>query len=274
LFGNGANSYTWSNGITNGTAFAPPTTATYVLTGTGANGCSATLSQTVNVRNLPIVSINTLPTTATVCGGNSVTLTGVGAATYIWSGGISNGIPFFPSSTNTYLLTATDSNACSSTITKTITVNSSPAITINSNPVNGIACNGSLVTLTGSGASAYNWSGGISNGIPFIATSSGNYVLTATGNNGCISEDSIFILVENPLNYTTTVSNSTITSMQSGANYQWIDCTTNSIIANQTNQSFTANQNGSYAVIVFQGACSDTSACVNISNIGIQTISA
>ncbi len=273
LFGNGASTYTWSAGISNGTAFSPTATTTYVLTGTGANGCSNTLSQTVNVRSLPIVSVNSLPVNATVCGGNSVTLTGSGASTYAWSGGVTNGIPFFPSSTTSYFLTATDSNACSSTVTKTITVNPSPAIAINSNPVNGIACNGSLVTLTGSGANAYNWNNGISNGVPFVATNSGNYVLTATGSNGCISKDSIFIFVESPLNYATTVSNTTITATQSGASYQWINCTTNSVIANQTIQSYTATQNGSYAVIVSQGACSDTSACVNITNIGLNSIS-
>jgi Ig-like domain CHU_C associated/Secretion system C-terminal sorting domain len=272
LFGNGASTYTWSGGITNGTAFSPTATATYVLTGTGANGCSATLNQTVNVRSLPIVSVNVLPANATVCGGSTVTLTGSGANTYVWSGGVNNGIPFFPSSTTTYFLTATDSNVCSSTVTKTITVNPSPAITISSNPVNGITCSGSLVTLTGTGANTYAWNNGISNGVPFVSTNSGNYVLTATGNNGCVSKDSIFIFVESPLNFATTVSNTTITAIQSGASYQWINCTTNSVIANQTNQSYTATQNGSYAVIVSKGACSDTSACVSISNIGLKSI--
>jgi hypothetical protein len=36
-----------------------------------------------------------------------------------------------------------------------------------------------------------------------------------------------------------------------------------------TGQSYTASTNGSYAVIVTQNNCSDTSACLNVTGIGI-----
>jgi hypothetical protein len=62
---------------------------------------------------------------------------------------------------------------------------------------------------------------------------------------------------------TTTTTDFTIEANAVGLTYQWVDCDDNfAVIANETNQSFTATVNGNYAVIVTDGACSDTSACV------------
>lgn len=64
-----------------------------------------------------------------------------------------------------------------------------------------------------------------------------------------------------------------ITAANSSAtNYQWIDCLDNSIIGGATNQSFTATNNGQYAVIVTQSGCSDTSACITIAGIGMNEL--
>ncbi|MGE0635467.1 MAG: T9SS type A sorting domain-containing protein [Bacteroidia bacterium] len=55
------------------------------------------------------------------------------------------------------------------------------------------------------------------------------------------------------------------------ATYQWYNCTTQQIIANETNSSFTATENGSYALIVTQLLCTDTSTCFSVTGIGIDT---
>jgi len=55
------------------------------------------------------------------------------------------------------------------------------------------------------------------------------------------------------------------------ATYQWYNCTTQQPIANETNSSFTATENGSYALIVTQLLCTDTSACFSVTGIGIDT---
>ena len=61
-----------------------------------------------------------------------------------------------------------------------------------------------------------------------------------------------------------------IKSNQVGANYQWIDCNNgNSPIPGANNPNFTATKNGAYAVVVAIGSCIDTSACININNIGL-----
>jgi hypothetical protein len=49
LTGSGANTYTWSAGITNGTAFTPTVTKTYTVVGSFTNGCSNTSQITVSV---------------------------------------------------------------------------------------------------------------------------------------------------------------------------------------------------------------------------------
>jgi hypothetical protein len=273
LFGSGAVNYLWSNGVVNGTVFNPTTTKTYILTGTGANGCSTTLNKTIVVNSLPIITINSNPTNTAVCSGASVTLSAFGANTYTWSGGITNNVAFNAINTINYSVIGTDLNGCSSTASQTITVNPAPLISINTNPVNGIVCNGLPATLTATGAVTYNWNNNILNAVPFIPSVSGTYVVNATGTNGCTSSDSIVISIQAAPSYTTTVNGNSIIANQANANYQWLDCNSNAQIPSQINQIYTPSQNGAYAVIVSQGACTDTSACVSITNIWIQTIS-
>ncbi len=61
----------------------------------------------------------------------------------------------------------------------------------------------------------------------------------------------------------------TITAVQFGAQYQWFNCNTNLIIAGQTNSSYTATVNGSFAMIITNNGCTDTSDCINITTVGI-----
>lgn len=56
---------------------------------------------------------------------------------------------------------------------------------------------------------------------------------------------------------------------QQPSSYQWIDCATNLPINGATNQSFSPTQSGSYAVIVSDGVCSDTSACTTVQVSGL-----
>ncbi|MDD2982390.1 MAG: T9SS type A sorting domain-containing protein [Crocinitomicaceae bacterium] len=71
---------------------------------------------------------------------------------------------------------------------------------------------------------------------------------------------------------TTTTAVTTITSNQVGATYVWIDCATNMAIAGQTGQSYTPTLTGSYAVIITNATCVDTSACVAISFVGVNEL--
>jgi len=56
-----------------------------------------------------------------------------------------------------------------------------------------------------------------------------------------------------------------LTADEVGADYQWLDCNDGwSVIEGATSQTFVPSDNGSYAVIVNDGTCIDTSDCYDI----------
>ena len=80
LSATGANTYAWSNGVTNGVPFNAPTdTTVYTATGTDANGCSNT--DTITVFALPTLPVSISPAgPITICQGDPLTLSVTGLA--------------------------------------------------------------------------------------------------------------------------------------------------------------------------------------------------
>ena len=118
---------------------------------------------------------------------------------------------------------------------------------------------------------------GIVTGTPdvtFPVTAVGTTVVTWTfdDGNGNTSTQAQNVIVTT-IDLSTTVSAiTTITANNTNADlYQWINCATNLPISGATSQSFTAVSDGDYAVVVTEGGCSDTSACVTILGAGINT---
>jgi hypothetical protein len=100
-------------------------------------------------------------------------------------------------------------------------------------------------------------------------TNSGTYIQTLLNSVGCDSIITLQLTLTN-IDTATTVSGATITSLQNGASYQWYTCNgTWSAIPNANQQSFTATQNGQYAVVVTLNGCSDTSRCLSVLGVGI-----
>ena len=60
-----------------------------------------------------------------------------------------------------------------------------------------------------------------------------------------------------------------LTAQANGVTYQWVDCDNNTILINETNQSYSPTVSGNYAVILTENNCIDTSLCFSISNVGI-----
>ncbi len=197
LTGGGAVSYSWTGGITDAASFSPSSTATYTVTGTDGNGCTNTAVKTITVNTLPTVFA--YATATTVCTGTSVTLAGLGnAVSYTWTGGITDGIAFVQTAaSNTYTVTGTDGNGCTGTASKTITVNPVPTVTASAS-INTV-CAGTSVTLTAGGTALnYSWSGGVTDGIGFVPSSTNTYTVTGTDANGC-SETAAKTITVNPL---------------------------------------------------------------------------
>ncbi len=69
------------------------------------------------------------------------------------------------------------------------------------------------------------------------------------------------------------VNNNVITATITGALYQWLDCNNGfAIIPGATSQSYSPTSNGSYAVQITAGTCTDTSSCVQISSLGVNDL--
>jgi hypothetical protein len=110
--------YFWAPGTGLNTQSGPTVTASpsvnTIYTVTATKGiCSNTAAITVSVLPRPNVGAN--PTSASVCPGSSVVLSGTGANTYTWTGGITNGVAFTPTASGFYIVTGTGANGCTDT---------------------------------------------------------------------------------------------------------------------------------------------------------------
>lgn len=191
--------YAWtpSTGLSSATVANPtanPSTATmYTLTVTNStSGCTASDQVTVFI-NTQVPSVDA-GLNQIICSGTPVTLNGNGSAgaTFQWDNGIQNGVAFVPTTTTTYTLTATAANGCSSTDQVIVVVNILPIVSAGPDVQ---SCNGSPVTLTGSGALTYTWQPAIQNGQAFIPVNSSNFVVTGTDANNCHSTDTVHVAV-------------------------------------------------------------------------------
>jgi gliding motility-associated-like protein len=255
--------YTWSDGINDGVSFTPAATHVYTLTATDANGCTANATENVTVYASPTVTVNS----PAVCSGSTTTLTASGATTYTWSattsGGNTNTTTAMPTvSPQTYTVMGMDVNGCmSATVTSTVTTNSLPVISVNANPANATTCAGGSITLSGSGANTYTWSGGINDGVSFNPASSQQYTVNGTDANGCKGTATQSVTV-NALP-TVTVTSSAVclgnsTTLQSGGpsvvTYTW---STAAQTANITVQPTTAG------ITTYTIAVTDINNCSN-----------
>jgi hypothetical protein len=108
---------------------------------------------------------------------------------------------------------------------------------------------------------------------PSGATYSATGIYTDVIPNACGGDSTITINLTVPVvNISTSIVGATITSAATGSTYQWIDCATNLPIAGATSQAYSSTVDGSYAVIVTTGGCSDTSACATVLFWGLNEV--
>ena len=262
LSGTGASTYSWSNGILNGIAFIPVSSTTYTVTGTAGNGCFASDQVVISVNPLPVVNAGV---DQTICDGTAITLSGVGAITYTWNSGVSNGVSFTPSTTSTYTVTGTAANGCFASDQVVITVSPIPIVDAG---VNQTVCAGTAVTLTGMGATTLTWSNGVTNNVSFTPGTSTTYTVTGTSAAGCSASDQVLVTVNalpivNAGADQTICEGSTITLIASGAaTYTWNNGVTNGV-------SFTPAASGTYSV-----TGTDANGCINSDMVTIIILSA
>ncbi|MFM2224915.1 MAG: hypothetical protein RJA07_1117 [Bacteroidota bacterium] len=100
----------------------------------------------------------------------------------------------------------------------------------------------------------------------------GNYSIHLINHAGC---DSIANLSLNFVQISTGISATnfglTCLAAQSNAQYQWIDCYTNTIIVGANSKSYTPYKNGDYRCIIKLNNCYDTTPCMKIlGNVGLE----
>jgi hypothetical protein len=179
----GANTYTWSGGLTQGINM-PVIAGPYYVTGTDANGCSAIDTINLAISNLPVVYGGA---DTTICGGDYIP-NATGAATYVWSSGLIQAIPAIVN-TGDYFVTGTDSYGCSAIDTVSITVTPIPVVYAGADTM---LCLNATFTPAATGAITYNWSGGWTQGVN-ISPTAGVYYVTGTNGMGCTAIDTLVV---------------------------------------------------------------------------------
>jgi gliding motility-associated-like protein len=195
-------------------------TATITVTPTVAgNPCPGIASTyTITVKPNPVVTVNS----ATICPGQTATLTAAGATTYSWStGATTNPISVSPATTTTYTVTGT-TNGCTSSAISTVSIGGSVPVTVNSPTI----CVGQSATLTAVGATSYTWSTGAATN-PLVVTPATTTSYTVTGTSGGCTGTAIATVTVNPLpvvtvNSPTICAGETATLTAGGATtYSW-----------------------------------------------------
>lgn len=282
LTATGASTYSWSpaTGLSGTTGSSvtgnPASTTQYTVTGTDVNGCFSSDTTSITVVNNPTVTVNA----ATICIGDSATLTASGAATYVWTPGTGlsstggTSVTANPTTTTIYTITGT-AGTCTAVATTTVTVNPLPIITVNSATI----CVGQqTATLTAGGAVTYTWSPATdlssSTGSPVTATptTTANYTVTGTDANGCVNTETTSVTV-NPLPIITVnndlicVGSSTTLNAGGATTYSWGPATG---LSSTTGSSVTANP---VVTTNYTVTGTDANGCVNSDTTTITVVS-
>jgi hypothetical protein len=146
-------------------------------------GCTSTPRVPVMAVLNPLPVVTATPASQALCQNSQATVAGGGAASYVWTGGITDNTPFTVTGSNVYTVTGTDANGCTNTATAEVTMNNLPVVT--ATPATQTVCENTQTSIAGGGATSYSWTGGISDNTPFTVTASATYTVTGTDGNGC-----------------------------------------------------------------------------------------
>ena len=276
-------SYQWQ---LNGTNIAAATNQTYTITQGGSytvvvNDGVCTSTSTAFVITEIVPTITSTGGSTTLCPGSTLTLTSSTGISYQWQ---LNGTNIAGATNQTYNVTqggsytvivtdAVNTNCVSTSVAFVIT-EIVPVITSASGA--GILCPGSVLTLTASTATSYQW---LLNGNPIAGATSQSYDATASGDysvttviTGCTSTSTLFTVTEliptivSTGGVTTLCPGSSLTlTASAGTSFQWQLNGAN--IAGATSQTYAATQAGAYTVIVTDVGCTSISIAFVITEI-------
>ncbi|GAB3705630.1 hypothetical protein GCM10027592_38300 [Spirosoma flavus] len=268
--------YRWNTGETS-SSISATSAATYSVTLTATNGCTATaLAQISQDSNAPLVSIT--PNSATLtCASPVISLSATGSGTYRWStGATSQAISV--STATTYSVTLTAANGCTATTSVTV-VQDSNVPTVSITPSIGtptgatLTCANSTVTLTATGTGTYRWSTGATSQT-ITANTADTYSVTITATNGCTATASIQVFQDSnvpsvsitPSSATLTCANPSATLVATGSGtFRWN--------TGETSASISVSAAATYSVtITASNGCTATTTASVVQDNALPTI--
>ena len=196
LTASGATTYIWDNFLptTASVTVSPSITQNYSVTGT-SSGCSSTATVSVTVHPVNQTTVNSpIPP---ICVGESVSISALGSATYVWStAATASSITVSPTISTSYSVTGTDANGCITTASTSVTVNPLPTVTASASSTS--VCLGNATTLSASGANSYYWSSALGTGssVSITPSATNSYFVTGTNTFNCSSTASISVTTQ------------------------------------------------------------------------------
>ncbi|MBL7911696.1 MAG: T9SS type A sorting domain-containing protein [Bacteroidia bacterium] len=195
----GATNFTWTmTGGTPATSTLQNTATSYAAPGiysvtlVALNGIgSSSLTKTISVLAIPSVVVSS----ASVCSGNTGTLSASGATSYTWNPGALAGATQTFNLVNSQVFTVIGSNgACTNSSTGTLSVTATPTVSV----PNATICSGNSTNLTATGASNYTWNPGALIGPSQTYSPAATSFYTVTGANSNCLNSKTFTITVNP----------------------------------------------------------------------------
>jgi len=232
----------WSDSSANGTLVVS-TAGIYSATLTTFNGCSDTDSVTVTVSNSPTVALGADTLLCDNGAGTGITLdAGNPGASYQWSTGDTTQTITTNANDTQYYVSVSFPTGCAGTDTIMVDASISPDVDLGQDST---YCDEYLLNA-GNIGSAYDWSTGDTTQF-LTVTASGSYSVTVTNADGCTDTDDIDLVIGITPdvmlgNDTSSCEAIMLDAGNAGASYLWS--------TNETTQTITASQTGTYSVEV------------------------
>lgn len=285
--GSGNISYSWSTGqVTSTGTLGGLTIGTYTVTATDANGCTASLSNTI--LGSGAIVINPTATDATCSNSNgaiNLNITGgLGNYGVLWNtGNTTNTISNLAA--GTYTVTVND-GTCSETATIVVNDQAAPTVSLRPYSTDCIPTGGQIGTTVSGGAApfTYIWNTG-STSDSLNNLTAGNYTLTLTDANNCTVSSTSTINTINSLVVNTSILedtcnlgvgsiNTVITGGSGAYSYAWSNGGTNNLASGLVQGIYTVTVTDSSAPQVCQVIHTDTLESSQSIALAIQSFSA
>ncbi len=251
--------YSWSNG-SNNQSITVNQEDTYCVTVTKENGCM--IEDCIMVTELLELDVE-ITGDSVLCAIETTLLNGEpGFSTYLWS--TNETTPsILVNQGGIYCLTVTEDNGCTGSDCITVVEQANVVVNISGNPT---LCFGETETLSADpGFSNYSWSSGETTQ-SIIVSSSGDYCVTVTDQNGCTGSECIFV-DEQPEVIVNISGNSTFCAGETETLSADPGFTTYNWSSGETTENINVSSSGDFCVTVSDdNGCTD-SECITITEL-------